>query len=163
MTAKSEQKEISVEVELPNKGFPRCMYFNRFRIHREKDFILLHFAMDSPTEGVLDHYSCTISHHALEHNKQSLMDYFSRSAKPKGKAPVWNKSMTIHQVDAFDIFNMSFSDEVAETVLSLYPITVGSRLANQHSGELKINAHPLVLLRSSTEIQMQLIVTLYEE
>jgi hypothetical protein len=58
---------------------------------------------------------------------------------------------------------MSYQNEIAETVLSLYPLTVGARKAIEHSGDLKIRAHPLVLLRSSTEIQMQLIVALYEE
>lgn len=163
MPAKSEQKEINVEVELPDSGFPKCMFFNRFRIQREKDFILLHFGMDSGTEGVLDHYSCTISKYALEHNKQSLIDYYSRSPKPAGKAPVWNKSFAVGRVDAFDIFTMSYSNEVAETVLALYPLTVAARIAHERSGSSKIRAHPLVLLRSTTEIQMQLIVALYEE
>jgi hypothetical protein len=163
MPAKSEQKEINIEVELPESGFPKCMFFNRFRIQREKDFLLLHFGMDSGTDGVLDHCSCTISHHALDQNKNSLIDYLSRLPKPKEKAPAWNKSFPIDQVDAFDIFNMSYQNEIAETVLSLYPLTVGARKAIEHSGDLKIRAHPLVLLRSSTEIQMQLIVALYEE
>jgi len=163
MATKSEQKEINVEVELPESGFPKCMFFNRFRIQRESDFILLHFGMDSGTDGVVDHYSCTISFHALDHNKQSLLDYLSRSPKSKEKAPTWNKSFPINHVEAFDIFNMSFSNEVAETVLSLYPLTVASRMVTQHSGTTKIRAHPLVLLRSTTEMQMQLIVALYEE
>lgn len=160
---KNEQKEVNVEVELPDSGFPKCMFFNRFRIQREDDFMLLHFGMDSKTEGAVDHYSCCISPHALEHNKQSLLDYLSRAPKPKEKAPTWNRSFPIDRVDAFDLFNMSFSNEVAETVLSLYPLTVGSRLVSQHSADLKIRAQPLVLLRSTTEIQMQLIVALYEE
>jgi hypothetical protein len=163
MPAKSEQKEINIEVELPESGFPKCMFFNRFRIQREKDFILLHFGMDSGTEGVVDHYSCTTSFHALEHNRESLLAYLSHGPQPKEKPLTWSKSFPITKVDAFDIFNMSYSNEVAETVLSLYPLTVGARLAPQHASNLKIRAHPLVLLRSSAEMQMQLIVALYEE
>jgi hypothetical protein len=53
--AKSEKREINVEVGLPESGFPKCMFFNRFRIQREKDFILLHFGMDSGPDGLVDH------------------------------------------------------------------------------------------------------------
>jgi len=170
MATKSEQKEIAVEVRLPDSGYPKCMYFNRFRIQREKDFVLLHFGMDSGTEGILDHYSCTITYDGLENNKHSLIDYLNRSPKPKEKPVVWTKSLPVDRVDAFDIFVMSFYKNIAETVRSLYPITIGSQLPLLKTSEpttnlhvLAIKAHPLVLLRSNTETQMQLIVALYEE
>jgi hypothetical protein len=139
------------------------MFFNRFRVQREKDFILLHFGLDSATEGMLDHYSCTTSYEALERNKNSVIEYLSRSPQSKEKAPFWNKSLPPCRVDAFDIIGMSYSNKVAETVLSLFPITVASQVAIQGEDHLETTAHPLVLLRSTIETQMQLIVALYEE
>src|SRR5208282_1292538 len=97
MPAKNDHKEIKIEVRFPDSGFPKCMYFNRFRIHREKDFLLLHFGMDSGTEGVLDHYSCIMSYYAREQNKLSLIDYLNRCPRPKEKPPVWNKSFPVER------------------------------------------------------------------
>jgi len=163
MHTKNEHKEIKIDVRMPDSGFPKCMFFNRFRVQREKDFLLLHFGLDSATEGILDHYSCTTSYEALEQNKNSVIDYLSRSPRPKEKAPVWNKSLPLSRVDAFDIIGMSYNNKVAETVLSLFPLTVASQIALLGADDINTTAHPLVLLRSTTETQMQLIVALYEE
>ena len=169
MDAKNEPKEVMLEVKLPDSGYPRCMFFNRFRIQREKAFVLLRFGMDSETDGLLDHYSCVISYEALENNKASLLDYLSRSFKPQEKPALWSRAIPVGHVDAFDMFTMSFYKVVAETVLSLNPITVGSFLAmrlSERGAEHKdaiIKAHPIVLLRCLTTTQMQFIVALYEE
>jgi hypothetical protein len=163
MAAKNEQKEVKIDVRLPDSGFPKCMFFNRFRVQRDRDFLLLHFGLDSNTEGILDHYTCLISHDALEQNKNSVIEYLSRSPRAKEKPPVWNKSLPVDRVDAFDIISMSYYKGVAETVLSLYPLTVASRIANEGAAEQTTKAQPLVLLRSTTETQLQLIVALYEE
>ena len=34
-----EQKEVKLEIKLPQSGFPKTMFFNRFRLERETDII----------------------------------------------------------------------------------------------------------------------------
>ena len=159
--AKTEKKDIKIDVILPDDGYPKRMYFNRFRVHREDGFLVVHFGMDS-AEGILDHFSGTISQFALEQGKLPLIDYLNRMGQPKEKPAAWNKTFAINGVAPFDGVCMANQSDVAETALFLYSLTAGLRMANE-TGDSNIKAQPVVLLRSTVDIQKQLIVALYEE
>lgn len=58
---------------------------------------------------------------------------------------------------------MAFRGDMAETCLYLFSLTAATRFRKAGAGAESIAAQPLVLLRSTADLQKQLIIALYEE
>jgi hypothetical protein len=160
--SKGELKETRVEIRLPKSGYPKTMFFNRFRVEREEEFCLVHFGLVSAAGLLLDHFSSVFPRQTLEHNQESLLDYLERLGQPKQKAPpAWQGALPGQGADVVDIVSMAFRNNMAETCLCIFSLTAATRL--KPGGSDVLEAQPLVLLRSSLEMQQQLLVALYEE
>jgi hypothetical protein len=139
------------------------MYFNRFRIEREEGLCLVQFGLVSAS-GPLDGYSCILPKEVLTQNQKSLLDYLSRIGRPAENSPAaWKGAAVEKQTEVADIITMAFRGDMAETCLYLFSLTAASRLRKTSTGAESIAAQPLVLLRSTAELQKQLIIALYEE
>ena len=128
--SKAEEKEIKVEIGLPETGFPRCMYFNRFRVEREEDFSIVQFGFVT-NSGILDSYSCLLTKEVLKQNQTRLLEYLGRIGHPTEKLLGWKGTMEKHTEFA-DIISMSFQGNVAETCLFIYSFTT----VNRHVSEI---------------------------
>jgi len=162
--SKSEAKETRVEIRLPKSGYPKTMFFNRFRVERQDEFYVVLFGLLSASGSLLDQFSSIFPRQTLDHNQKSLLEYLERLGQPKQKAPfAWQGALQSHGADVVDIVSMAFRNDMAETCLCVFSLTAATRVKPGSSGSDVLEAQPLVLLRSSLELQQQLIVALYEE
>jgi hypothetical protein len=161
--SKLEQKEIRLEIGMPSDGFPKCMYFNRFRIEREEGFCPVQFGLVSGS-ALLDSYSCVLPPEMLSQNQKSLLDYLNQIGRPAERSPApWKGAPVEKQVDVADIVGMSFRATMAETCFYFYSFCGASRIGKSGAPAGSFPSQPLALLRSATELQKQLITGLYEE
>ena len=162
--SKTEQKEIKLEIQLPQGGFPKSMYFNRFRIEREDGFCIVQFGLITAS-GLLDSCTCVFTQEALEDNRAALLDYLNRIGRPAEKTPVlWKGPALERQTEVADIITMSFRKGMAEIGLYSFSQFAATKSAQKGSSGMQgIIGQAMVLLRCTAETQKQLIVALYEE
>lgn len=158
--AKIHEKKVQLQVLLPETGFGRSMYFNRFRVERENGFAIVSFGLLSKSGLLIDTYCCTFTDQALDNNKRSLLEYYGTGAEPQTPVPPWQGVSSPTRSDVADIVNMASQANEAETSLMIFSQVVATRNAND--GKPVVPGQVMVLLRSSTEIQKQLIKALYE-
>ena len=139
------------------------MFFNRFRLEREEDFCILHFGFVSSSGVLMDRYSCVLPRQTLEQNQNSLVTYLGRIGQPNIKSPALSQGVPpAEKIDVADTISMAFRDDMAETCFALFSLTAATRVKASSVTDF-LEAQPLVLLRSTSELQKQLIVALYEE
>jgi hypothetical protein len=138
------------------------MFFNRLRVEHEDGFCVLHFGLVSKAGLLLDHYTCVLPRQTLEHNQTPLLDYLGRIGSPKEKTVAWQGVLTGQTPDVADIINMAFRNDMAETCFCVFSLTAATRQRRAPAGDT-LEAQALALLRSSVEMQKQLIAALYEE
>ncbi len=161
--SKSEEKEIKLEIGLPPGGFPKTLYFNRLRVDREEGFCLAQFGLVVASD-LVDSYSCVLSDDVLKQNQQTLVEYMNKLGRAKEDGVVtWKGVPASRNVDVIDVVTMAFRGQIAETCLFVFSLTAATRAATGPSAGTPLPAQPLVLLRSTTELQRQLITSLYEE
>lgn len=148
---------------MPQSGYPKTMFFNRLQVEREDGFCLVHFGLVSKSGLLLDSYSCVLPHQALVQNEKSLLEYLGRIGQPKQKNPQpWQGGKAGADTDVADIVNMAFRDDMAETCLCVFSMAAATRQRRTSSGD-SLEAQPLVLLRSSVEMQKHFIEALYAD
>ena len=163
MSKPEQQKEVRLEIRLPQSGYPKTMFFNRLQVEREEGFCLIHFGLVSKSGLLLDSYSCVLPQQALVQNQKSLLEYLARIGQSKQKNPQsWQMAPSREKTDVADIVNMAFRDDTAETCLCVFSMTAATRQRRTSSSDT-LEAQPLVLLRSPVEMQKQLIEVLYAE
>jgi len=157
----SVSEQIKLEVALPSAGpFPRVLFFNRFKVEREKDFRLVDFGLLVATE-LVDGYSCVFPDEALHRNKESLLGYLGRIGRAeKSTETPWKGIQGKRATDVVDVVTMAIRDEMADT--GLFAFSLSATMPSKKGGSAgPIPAQPLVLLRSTAEVQKQLIEALY--
>ena len=161
--SKAEQKEAKLEINLPQGGFPKVMYFNRFRVDRDAEFKLVQFGLIVDTD-LVDGYSCILPNDTLQQNEKTLLDYLNRIGRPAESADgTWKGLAGEGHAGVADVITMAHRGGMAETGLFVFSLSAATRSAKPGGENLPILAQPLVLLRSSAELQKQLIEALYEE
>jgi hypothetical protein len=157
---KGEQNEVKLEIGLPSEGFPNTLYFNRFRVEREGEVCLLQFGLVSGST-LLGSYTCAFPQDALHQNQKSLLDYLNKTGRPATSPTEWKGAPVEKQAEVADVIAMAFRGGMAETCFYVFSLCAATRV--KKAGSETINSQPLALLRSSAELQKQLIVALYEE
>ncbi len=153
--SKTEQKEIKVEINLPQGSFPKVMYFNRIRVDREKEFKLVQFGLIVDTD-LVDGYACVLPNEILEQNEKTLLDYLNRIGRPAESVDgSWKGLAGECHAGVADIITMAYRGQTAETGLFVFSLTAASRPQKACGASEPIVAQPLVLLRSSHELQKQ--------
>jgi hypothetical protein len=139
------------------------MFFNRLQVEHEDGFYVAHFGLVAKSGLLLDSYSCVLPKQALIQNRQSLLEYLARIGQSKQKhSHSWQGGRTGANTDVADIISMTFRDDLAETCLCVFSMTAAARQPRSSSNDA-LEAQPLVLLRSSAEMQKQVIEALYAE
>lgn len=152
-----------MEIGLPQSGFPKTMFFNRFRVDRDADFSLVQFGLVVASD-LVDGYSCLLPSDTLRQNKQTLLDYLNRIGRAEESAESsWKGLSGERRADVGDVITMAFRGEMAETCLFVFSWTAATRPKKTAGTADAVVAQPLVLLRSSAERQKQLIEALYAE
>ena len=159
--SKTSEKEIKVEVNLPQTGFPKVLYFNRLRVDREIGFCLVQFGLVVASD-LVDSYCCVLTDDVLRQNEKALVEYSSKLGGT-GTAETWKGISASRRVDVADVVAMSFRGLVTETCLFSFSMSSASRFATKQGTGNPLPSQPLALLRSSIELQKQLITFLYEE
>jgi hypothetical protein len=160
---KVEDVEIKVEVGLPSGGFRKYMFFNRFHIEREQGFVFVQFGLAS-SSGLLDSYSCVLSDETLLQNRDRLTAYLGRIGQPSEDRPLpWKGAPVDREVDVIDSISMACADKTAESCLHSLSLIAASKTRREKPGGAALQAQPMALLRSSAELQKQLIISLYNE
>lgn len=160
--SKSTEKEIKLDVGLPQSGFPKTLYFNRLRVDRDEGFCLVQFGLVVASD-LVDSFSCVLTDYALKHNQQSLLEYVKKLGAEDADEISWKGVIASRNADVVDVITMSFRGNLAETVLYLFSMCAATnavKAASSGSVE-KLPAQPLVLLRSTAALQKQLISLLY--
>jgi len=160
--SKSIEKEIKLDVGLPQNGFPKTLYFNRLRVDHDEGFCLVQFGLVVASD-LVDSYSCVLTDDALKHNQQALVDYVKKLGAADADEISWKGVTASRKADVADVVTMSFRGSLAETVLYVFSMCAATNaakaVASGSSGALP--SQPLVLLRSTTALQKQLISLLY--
>lgn len=160
--SKSTEKEIKLDVGLPQNGFPKTLYFNRLRVDRDEGFCLVQFGLVVASD-LVDSFSCVLTDDALRHNQQSLVEYVKKLGAADADEISWKGVAASRKADVVDVITMSFRGNLAETVLYVFSMCAATnavRAAASGSVE-KLPSQPLVLLRSTAALQKQLISLLY--
>ena len=124
---------------------------------------MVHFGLVSKSGLLLDSYSCVLPQQTLIQNQKSLLEYLGKIGQSKQKSPhSWQGGKAGANTDVADIVSMAFRDDMAETCLCVFSMTAATRQRRSASGD-SLAAQPLVLLRSSVDMQKQLIEALYVE
>ena len=160
--AAPEKKEKSLEVVVPESGYPRTMYFNRYRVERHSVFSLVYFGLVSESGVIVDSYCCAFTHDALEANKKALMEYLGKLGVPKDTLPTWSNSSGIANSGIADIIGMTYTGNFAETQLALYSRNAVFRASQEKQSKASVQGQAVALLRSEKEIQAHLIKAMYE-
>jgi hypothetical protein len=157
-----ETREVKLEVRLPKTGFPKTLYFNRFKMDRENGFCLIQFGLVPKSGLLIDHYSCVLPQATLTSNEKPLLGYLGRIGPSTIKHEPLQGLPPGAKADVVDIVSMAYQNDIAETCFYTFSMAAAAR--NKPSGdETEIEAQPLVLLRSTLELQKQFIRALYEE
>lgn len=159
----SKAAEIKLEVNLPQVGFPKTLYFNRLRVDRDDGFCLVQFGLIVASD-LVDSYSCVLTNEVLKQNQQSLLDYIKKLGPAVVNDVSWKGAGASRKADIADVVTMSFRGNMAETifyVFSMCAATNAARATTTGAANL-LPSQPLVLLRSTTVLQKQLITALYE-
>jgi hypothetical protein len=143
--SKVEQKEIKLEMQLPPNGFPKSMYFNRFRVEREEGFCLVQFGLVSGS-ALLDSYSCVLPIEMPKQNQASILDYLNQTGRPVERSPAWKGAAVEKQVEVADIIAMSFRGDMAETCFYVFSLCASGRAARSGTTADPMPAQPLALL-----------------
>jgi len=157
--SKSTEKETKLEISLAQNGFPKTLYFNRIRVDRDDGFYLVQFGLVVASD-LVDSYSCVLTNEMLEQNKQSLLDYIKKLGSADAENISWKGAMVSRKVDVADIVTMSFKGDFSETIFSAFSMCAATSVVASGSSGL-LPSQPLVLLRSKTVLQKQLITDLY--
>ena len=155
-----QQKEKTLQIKIPDGGYPRRLFFNRLQVQHDEEFCLIHFGLVSRDGILLDAYSCAISALTLAQNRDSLLSYKEHlhGFDPSG-VRLWQGGKNGLATDVADIITMSVNSNTAETCLSLFSMTAASRYRS--GPDAQPTAQAIALLRSSVEMQRQLIEELY--
>jgi hypothetical protein len=161
--SKTDQKEVKLEINLPQDGFPKVMYFNRFRVDHNPEFKLVQFGLVVDTD-LVDGYSCILPIETLNQNQRSLLEYLNRTGRSNERADgAWKGLTGEFHASVADVITMAHRGTMAETGLFVFSLTAATRQAKPGAANAPVLSQPLVLLRSSHELQKQLIAALYEE
>jgi len=76
--------------------------------------------------------------------------------------PVWQGVSHGQRTEVADTISMAFRDDMAETCFGAFSLIAATRVRSSASTD-SLEAQPLVLLRSTAEMQRQLLVAFYEE
>jgi hypothetical protein len=156
-----EAKPVNVEVKIPRTGFPKTMFFNRFRVEKGDGYCAIHFGLVAESAVILDYYCCVLSQVTLDQNSKNLLGYLDKMGSTKEHIPPnWQAAYPWQKADVADIVNMAYRGEVAEITFAVYSIW-GTTQSARESSSPQLEAQPLALLRCPTELQKQLITALY--
>src|SRR5579871_252114 len=112
--SKNTEKEVTVEVGLPQVGFPKTLYFNRLRVDREPDFCLVQFGLVVASD-LIDSYSCVLTTDVIKQNQKTLIEYTSKLTVVENEVPLWKGISASRNVDVIDIVTMAFRGQTSET------------------------------------------------
>lgn len=160
--SKSGQKEIMLQVDLGPVGFPKTLFFNRFRIDRDEGFRLVQFGLVVASD-LIDSYSCILSDLTLEQNKAAALGYVNKLSSTGEDVMPWKGVTSGRNADLVDILAMSFRGDVSETALYMFSMCSVSRISPGETSSVTVPSQPMALLRSSTTLQKQFIEGLYNE
>jgi hypothetical protein len=155
-----EPKGKVVNVKIPRSGFPRSMFFNRFRVEKMDGVVLLYFGLHVPSVGLADHYCCVISEAAVLSQRDSYMSYLEKIGRAKEPATPWQSS-TQGKTEIADTINMAHGQGIGEIILALFSQWGLNMTGREKAPDPSIDAQPVALLRSDIEVQRQLIEALY--
>jgi hypothetical protein len=159
--SKPTEKEVKLDVSLPQNGFPRTLYFNRLRVDRDEGFCLVQFGLIVASD-LVDSYSCVLTDEMLKHNQQTLLDYVKKLGPAEVEDTSWKGAIASRKADVADTVMMSSRGDLSETIFYAFSMCAATNaVASGASGPLP--SQPLVLLRSSKLLQKQLITALYSE
>jgi len=160
--SKTTEKEIKLDVSLPQNGFPKTLYFNRVRVDRDNGFSLVQFGLVVASD-LVDSYSCVLTDEALQHNQQSLLEYVKKLGAAEMNETSWKGVASSRNADVVDVVTMSFRGNLSETILYIFSMCAATNAAKSVASGVSgtLPAQSLVLMRSTTALQKQLISLLY--
>lgn len=159
----SKASEIKLEVNLPQIGFPKTLYFNRIRVDRDDGLCLVQFGLIVASD-LVDTYSCVLTNDVLRQNQQSLLGYVKKLGPAIVDDALWKGATASRKADIADVVTMSCRGDVAETIFYVFSMCAATNMTKAvTTGDVNLlPSQPLVLLRSTTALQKQLITALYE-
>jgi len=159
--SKSGQKEVTIEINLPQTGGYR-MFFNRFRIERERGIRFVQFGFFVGTD-LIDSFSCSIPDTVLMEHKKRLLEYLALIGPDiEDEEQIHWKGCPARNSSVVDVINMAHRAKMSEIGLhgfNMHSATVASRTTTS----TVLNAEAIACLRSEPHLQKQIIATLYEE
>src|ERR1017187_1833516 len=117
--SKSTEKEIKLDVSLPQSGFPKTLYFNRVRVDRDQGFCLVQFGLVVASD-LVDSYSCVLTDEMLQQNQQALVDYVKKLGAMEAEEISWKGVTASRKADVADVVSMSFRGDLSETVFYVF-------------------------------------------
>lgn len=159
--SKPAEKEVTLNVDLPQRGFRKTLYFNRFRVDRDDGFCLLQVGLVVASD-LVDSYSCVLSDETLKQNQKSLLEYSTKLGPLEAATTTWKGVTSSRETNVVDIVTMSRKGNISETAFYVFSMCAANRAASEGMTNALLPSEPLVLLRSTTDLQKGIITALYE-
>lgn len=161
--AKGDPQEFHIQIRLPDRGFRKVMFFNRFRVEREDGFCVIYFGHLGNSGLLVDSYCCVLPADTLQNSEKALLTYLTQVGHAKGAAPEFQGFASKDtQSGVADLISMARRGEIGETGFGMFSMITGTQLSPASEGKV-FDAEPMILLRSSVEMQRQLISALYAQ
>src|SRR5208283_5057326 len=126
--SKPTEKEIKLDVSLPQSGYPKTLYFNRLRVDRDEGFCLVQFGLVVASD-LVDSYSCVLTDDMLKHNQQALVDYVKKLGPAEAEDTSWKGVTASRKADVADIVTMSFKGDLSETAFYVFSMSAATNAA----------------------------------
>lgn len=159
----SKKKAKQISIETTDGLSPVMIYANVFGVETFEDTKLLHFGCQLPKDRTFSEWACFIEKRLIVDHKADWLGYLQKSNFPAAAAE-GEFRCTFGKNDHVPIANVvlwSRSGEYAETRFMLFSL---HDLHLKNLGKLPtLKASPLAIIRSTIEMQRQLIEFLYRE
>ena len=166
------KSEIPVTFKFAGDMLSQAWYFNRFRVDVIAESVLVTTALTSELGGTPVVNGFVVSLADVEMNKHRSLDYLGALAADVGdqvqdtKLQFSAPPVRVYPVNLMNLSRMNDVGEIALYRYSMHSLLTTTREADKSSskksGAAEVQCYPVVLFRSSTFVQLDLIKELFD-
>ncbi len=149
------------QVTLPTTGFKHLMFFNRFAVDHDEEFVFIHFGHVNKLNAQADAYSVAIAKIEVSNLRKSSMEFLGKQGSLGLEPPLW-QPISEKRVELVNHINFARHGGIAETVLSSFSFWGVMAEQKKSKPSSSFLAEAVALLRSPLSVQQHLIRSLFE-
>jgi len=158
----SKKEQLKIKLDAPSNGFPHNHYFNRFRIEKMTDGVLVHLGFLGSDTIIMGLFSFFIPKQDILQQKESILYYLDSldytDEKSLAPLPIFLNERAVHSVRFIHAGRTG-----SHTELLLYNIPVFQQFSIASTKDTKLIADPLAALSAPLAVHILLLQEIYTE